>query len=138
MSVAKSILFSNDGSEEFCAFFSLDFMTDYHFNTDAERLQVLFLLDRVCHRAANDGHDVRRHNPLLAPFGRFAKACLDAFRRGSSVPRHLSVFSAEEEAEAQRVLSSSRRLPDREAVRGVLRDLQRLRSERARVMRELT
>jgi hypothetical protein len=48
------------------------------------------------------------------------------------------VFSAEEEAEAQRVLSSSRRLPDREAVRGVLRDLQRLRSERARVMRELT
>ena len=105
MSVAKALLFSNDGSEEFCAFFSLDFMTDYHFNTDAERLQVLFLLDRVCHRAANNGHDVRRHNPLLAPFGRFAKACLDAFRRGSSV---LFVHSLEhpehQEPTAQRPL----------------------------------
>jgi hypothetical protein len=48
------------------------------------------------------------------------------------------MIAVNESAEAQRVLSSSRRLPDREAVRGVLRDLQRLRSERARVMRELT
>ena len=137
MSVAKAILFSNEGSDDFCAFFALDFMAHYHFTTDAERLQVLFLLDRVFHRVANKGHNVRRHNPLLDPFHRFARACLDAFKSGAPVRRCLMCFSAEEEAAAQGVLSSTTRLPDREAVEIVLADLQRLRAERIRVLRWL-
>jgi hypothetical protein len=137
MSVSKAILFSNDGSDEFSAFFALDFMADYHFTTDPERLQVLFLLDRVFHRIANKGHNIRRHNPLLNPFHHFAKACLDAFKSGAPVRQCLLCFSAEEEAAAQHILSSTRRLLDRGAVGVVLCDLQRLRVERKRVVRLL-
>ena len=131
MLVSKAILWSNDGSEEFSAFFTLDFMALYHFTTDVERLQILFLLDRVFHRVAHNGYDIRRHNPLLAAFHRFAKACLDAFQHGASVRRCALCFSAEEEAAAQHVLSSTRRLPDRRALRAVLGDLQRLRAEKS-------
>jgi len=137
MLVCKAILWSNEGSEQFSAFFSLDFMALYHFTTDAERLQVLFLLDRVFHRVAHNGYDIRRYDALLAPFFRFARACLDAFKHGASVRRCLACFSAEEEEAAKRLLSSPRRIPDREALCVVLRDLHRLRGERRRAVRAL-
>lgn len=132
MLLVQRALLRYDRSDEFVAFFVLEFLTDYHFTTRAERMQMLFLLDRVLHHGAE-----RSFHSDLNPFYRLAKACLAAFRYGAYVERWLLCFSDEEVAAAKVIIGSTRRPPCKDDMRKVIGDLQDLGAKRRRVMGSL-